>query len=224
MDVAPAGALPADVSGEPTPSAMQDEKRGSRSPRSSPPARSRSRRPWSALLTGSLAILSEAAHSLIDLRRDRDDLFRGAHLRQAGRRGASLRPRQGRERHGAGRDRAAVRAVRRGDLGGVPATAWRARPCGRGDDLRPSRHRRLDRGRFLPRARCSTGWRSETSSEALEADALHFGSDMWSSIAVLVGLAGVALGYPGRTPPRRSSSRSSSASPAGGSAAAPSTR
>jgi cation diffusion facilitator family transporter len=36
----------------------------------------------------------------------------------------------------------------------------------------------------------------ETSSEALEADALHFGSDMWSSVAVLIGLAGVALGYP----------------------------
>ena len=35
----------------------------------------------------------------------------------------------------------------------------------------------------------------ETSSEALEADALHFGSDMWSSVAVLVGLCGVALGY-----------------------------
>jgi cation diffusion facilitator family transporter len=36
----------------------------------------------------------------------------------------------------------------------------------------------------------------ETASEALEADALHFGSDMWSSIAVLIGLVGVALGYP----------------------------
>jgi cation diffusion facilitator family transporter len=35
---------------------------------------------------------------------------------------------------------------------------------------------------------------SETASEALEADALHFGSDMWSSIAVLIGLGGVALG------------------------------
>lgn len=34
-----------------------------------------------------------------------------------------------------------------------------------------------------------------TASEALEADALHFGSDMWSSIAVLVGLIGVAAGY-----------------------------
>jgi cation diffusion facilitator family transporter len=34
-----------------------------------------------------------------------------------------------------------------------------------------------------------------TSSQALEADALHFRSDMWSSIAVLIGLGGVALGY-----------------------------
>jgi cation diffusion facilitator family transporter len=36
----------------------------------------------------------------------------------------------------------------------------------------------------------------ETTSHALEADALHFDSDMWSSMAVLAGLAGVALGYP----------------------------
>jgi cation diffusion facilitator family transporter len=35
-----------------------------------------------------------------------------------------------------------------------------------------------------------------TSSEALEADALHFGSDMWSSVAVLIGLCGVAAGLP----------------------------
>ncbi len=34
-----------------------------------------------------------------------------------------------------------------------------------------------------------------TSSEALEADALHFSSDMWSSIAVLIGLGGVALSH-----------------------------
>jgi cation diffusion facilitator family transporter len=36
---------------------------------------------------------------------------------------------------------------------------------------------------------------ADTSSEALEADALHFGSDMWSSAAVLAGLVAVALGY-----------------------------
>src|SRR5215470_12469988 len=34
-----------------------------------------------------------------------------------------------------------------------------------------------------------------TSSEALEADALHFSSDMWSSIAVLIGLTAVAFGH-----------------------------
>ena len=36
---------------------------------------------------------------------------------------------------------------------------------------------------------------AEHTSEALEADALHFGSDMWSSAAVLVGLGGLKLGY-----------------------------
>ena len=35
----------------------------------------------------------------------------------------------------------------------------------------------------------------ESASEALEADALHFHADMWSSVAVLVGLTGVWLGY-----------------------------
>jgi cation diffusion facilitator family transporter len=37
---------------------------------------------------------------------------------------------------------------------------------------------------------------AETRSQALEADALHFGSDMWSSLAVLIGLGAVWLGYP----------------------------
>jgi cation diffusion facilitator family transporter len=32
-------------------------------------------------------------------------------------------------------------------------------------------------------------------SEALEADALHFSSDMWSSAAVLIGLGGLRLGF-----------------------------
>jgi divalent metal cation (Fe/Co/Zn/Cd) transporter len=45
------------------------------------------------------------------------------------------------------------------------------------------------RGRALSRVATAT------SSQALEADALHFRSDMWSSIAVLAGLGGVALGY-----------------------------
>ena len=45
------------------------------------------------------------------------------------------------------------------------------------------------------RARALYRVAAETSSEALEADALHFGSDMWSSAAVIVGLAGVKLGF-----------------------------
>lgn len=36
----------------------------------------------------------------------------------------------------------------------------------------------------------------KTSSEALEADALHFSSDMWSSIVVLLGLGAVWAGFP----------------------------
>src|SRR5437763_4686454 len=46
------------------------------------------------------------------------------------------------------------------------------------------------------RARALYRVAAETASEALEADALHFGSDLWSSVAVLVGLVAVAFGYP----------------------------
>jgi cation diffusion facilitator family transporter len=46
------------------------------------------------------------------------------------------------------------------------------------------------------RARALKRVAKATLSEALEADALHFGSDMWSSIAVLIGLGGVAAGFP----------------------------
>jgi cation diffusion facilitator family transporter len=45
------------------------------------------------------------------------------------------------------------------------------------------------------RARTLRRVADQTSSEALRADALHFSSDMWSSVAVLIGLCGVALGY-----------------------------
>ncbi|MGN6459665.1 MAG: cation diffusion facilitator family transporter [Pseudolabrys sp.] len=46
------------------------------------------------------------------------------------------------------------------------------------------------RARALSRAAKATG------SQALEADALHLSSDLWSSLAVLVGLGGVWLGLP----------------------------
>ena len=46
------------------------------------------------------------------------------------------------------------------------------------------------------RARALTHTAQKTSSQALEADALHFSSDLWASAAVLVGLAGVRFGLP----------------------------
>jgi cation diffusion facilitator family transporter len=45
------------------------------------------------------------------------------------------------------------------------------------------------------RARTLRRVAEQTHSEALEADALHFSSDMWSSVAVLIGLCGTAFGY-----------------------------
>lgn len=45
------------------------------------------------------------------------------------------------------------------------------------------------------RARALTRTAEATQSQALEADALHFSSDMWSSGAVLIGLAGVWFGF-----------------------------
>jgi cation diffusion facilitator family transporter len=44
------------------------------------------------------------------------------------------------------------------------------------------------------RARALAKTAKETQSHALEADALHFSSDLWSSLAVLAGLAGVHYG------------------------------
>ncbi|MGB6349811.1 MAG: cation diffusion facilitator family transporter, partial [Pseudolabrys sp.] len=41
------------------------------------------------------------------------------------------------------------------------------------------------------RARALSHTAQKTSSHALEADALHFSSDLWSSLAVLIGLVGV---------------------------------
>ncbi len=45
------------------------------------------------------------------------------------------------------------------------------------------------------RARALTRTARKTQSQALEADALHFSSDLWSSFAVLIGLVGVHFGF-----------------------------
>jgi len=44
------------------------------------------------------------------------------------------------------------------------------------------------------RARALSRAAKQTRSEALEADALHFSSDLWASLAVLIGLGGVRFG------------------------------
>jgi cation diffusion facilitator family transporter len=44
------------------------------------------------------------------------------------------------------------------------------------------------------RSRALSRTAEQTSSHALEADALHFSSDLWASLAVLIGLGGVRLG------------------------------
>ncbi|MBI3702570.1 MAG: cation diffusion facilitator family transporter [Rhizobiales bacterium] len=46
------------------------------------------------------------------------------------------------------------------------------------------------------RARALARTAKQTQSQALEADALHFSSDLWSSLAVLIGLVGVYFGLP----------------------------
>ncbi|MES2906376.1 MAG: cation diffusion facilitator family transporter [Pseudomonadota bacterium] len=46
------------------------------------------------------------------------------------------------------------------------------------------------------RARALHKTAHETGSQALEADALHFVSDMWASIAAFCALIGIALGFP----------------------------
>jgi len=147
------------------------------------------------LATGSLAILSEAAHSLLDLAATVMTYFA---VRISG------KPADEEHHYGHGKVESVAALAETGLLfllsgivvweaagrliGGLPhaveATPW-AFLVMIGSIV-------IDffRARILYRVA------GETSSEALEADALHFGSDMWSSAAVLAGLGAVALGYP----------------------------
>src|SRR3984885_15330599 len=146
------------------------------------------------LLTGSLAILSEAGHSLLDLTATVLTYFA---VRLSG------KPADAEHQYGHGKVEsvtalaetallfllsavviweAAVRLI------GAPAHAVEA-TADAFAIIATSIVVDFFRARTLRRVA------KETSSEALEADALHFGSDMWSSLAVLIGLCGVALGY-----------------------------
>src|SRR6267378_1352822 len=139
------------------------------------------------LATGSLAILSEAAHSLLDLAATIMTYFA---VRVSG------RPADAEHHYGHGKVESVSalaetallfllsgvviwEALQRllGDHGhAIAATHWAFAV------IVVSVVVDFFRARLLYRVA------AETSSEALEADALHFGSDMWSSIAVLIGL------------------------------------
>jgi len=147
------------------------------------------------LATGSLAILSEAAHSLLDLAATIMTYFA---VRISG------RPADDEHHYGHGKVESvtalaetallfllsgmvtweAAHRLIGGQAHAVEATLWAF------GVIVISIVVDFFRARVLYRVA------KETSSEALEADALHFGSDMWSSAAVLIGLAAVLMGLP----------------------------
>jgi cation diffusion facilitator family transporter len=146
------------------------------------------------LLTGSLAILSEAAHSLLDLVAT---LMTYAAVRWAD------RPADREHHYGHGKMESVSALVETALLFGLSGVVtWEA-----GQRLIEGHGHAVEATAaafgvmvlsivvdFL-RARVLKRVAAKTSSQALAADALHFSSDMWSSAAVVVGLLGVRLGY-----------------------------
>jgi cation diffusion facilitator family transporter len=146
------------------------------------------------LLTGSLAILSEAAHSLIDL---------GATVMTYFAVRISGKPADAEHHYGHGKVESVAALAETALLFVLSAVVIfeAARRLASSDGhvveatvaafavIAVSIVVDFFRARLLSRVA------TQTSSQALEADALHFGSDMWSSIAVLAGLGAVALGY-----------------------------
>jgi len=147
------------------------------------------------LLTGSLAILSEAGHSLIDLSATVLTYFA---VRISG------KPADAEHQYGHGKVESVTALAETALLFLLGAIViWEAAQRLIGAD----RHAvEASAAAFAViaisivvdffRARTLGRIAKATWSEALEADALHFGSDMWSSIAVLIGLGGVRLGFP----------------------------
>jgi cation diffusion facilitator family transporter len=146
------------------------------------------------LATGSLAILSEAAHSLLDLAATLMTYFA---VRISG------KPADAEHHYGHGKVESVSALAETALLfllsGVVIWEALQRLLGGHGHLVEATRWAFLVMAASIVidffRARVLYRVAAETSSEALEADALHFGSDMWSSAAVLVGLGAVALGY-----------------------------
>src|SRR5262249_42710707 len=145
------------------------------------------------LTTGSLAILSEAGHSLIDLGATVITYFA---VRVSG------KPADAEHHYGHGKVESVAALAETALLFGLSGVViWEAVQrlvTGDGHAVEATLAAFIVMAASVVvdffRARLLYRVAGEPSSEALEADALHFGSDMWSSIAVLVGLAGVAFG------------------------------
>lgn len=142
--------------------------------------------------TGSLAILSEAAHSLLDLVAT---IITYVAVRISG------KPADERHHYGHGKVESVAALIETGLLFVLSAVViWEAgkRLLGEAVAVEATIPAFVVIGASIVvdffRARLLYRVANTTSSEALEADALHFGSDMWSSLAVLVGLVAVALG------------------------------
>src|SRR5579872_548346 len=146
------------------------------------------------LLTGSLAILSEAGHSLIDLAATVLTYFA---VRVSG------KPADAEHQYGHGKVESVSALAEAAFLFVLAAVVvFEAAQRLIGDhpftvEATPAAFAIVVVSIVVDffRARTLKRVAAATSSQALEADALHFSSDMWSSIAVLIGLAGVALGY-----------------------------
>ncbi len=147
------------------------------------------------LLTGSLAILSEAGHSLIDLSATILTYFA---VRISG------KPADAEHQYGHGKMESVTALAETALLFVLTAiVVWEALgrvmdTHGRAVEATAAAFAIIAASVVVDffRARVLRRVAKATSSEALEADALHFSSDMWSSIAVLCGLGGVRLGYP----------------------------
>jgi len=147
------------------------------------------------LLTGSLAILSEAGHSLLDLAATVLTYFA---VRVSG------KPADAEHQYGHGKVESVTALAETALLfllSGV--VIWEAVQRLGGTQAHPVKATAAAFAIIVGsivvdffRARTLHRVAQRTLSEALDADALHFSSDMWSSIAVLIGLGGVALGYP----------------------------
>ena len=146
------------------------------------------------LLSGSLAVLSEAGHSLLDL---------GATVATYYAVRISGKPADREHQYGHGKIES-IAALAETALLLVLSAAVIFEACQRLVDV-PLRSVEPTTGTFAVmglsvavdffRARALSRTAAQTSSPALEADALHFSADMWSSLAVLIGLGAVAWGF-----------------------------